>query len=325
MKYVEIGGIKLEKTAVLAPMASVADRAFRLISREFGAAAVTGEMASAKALVFNDRKTHYLLNVTDDERPMAVQIFGDDPEYIGFAARQAERYAPDFIDINAGCPVPKVAVNGSGSALMKNPRLFGEIVASAVAATKIPVTVKIRKGWNLENVNAVEIAKIAEKAGAAAIAVHGRTREQMYTGKADWSIIKAVKQAVKIPVIGNGDVNSVQSCEEMYTETGCDLVMIGRAACGNPWLFRDIRAYFSGEEIPPPPTIDERLAVLHRHVKLIVSEKGELSGMREARKQGWYIKGLKNAAKFRNDFCSLTYFGDFEEMLKQIKQENEES
>lgn len=319
MNYIEIGGVKIEKTASLAPMASVADRAYRIIARRAGACMVTSEMASSKGIVYTDRKTKELLEVTAGERPMAVQLFGDDPEFIAFAVKVALRYSPDFIDINAGCPVPKVAGNGAGASLMKNPRLFGEIVSSVVKASDVPVTVKIRKGWDDSNINAVEIAKIAQESGASAVCVHGRTRVQMYTGQADWEIIADVKRSLNIPVIASGDVTSLEACISMYEKTGCDLAMIGRGSYGNPWLFRDIRRYFNGENPLPPPTFDERIKIMKDHVKLLIEDKGEMIGMREARRQvAYYIKGVKDAAKFRNLCSSLTMYEDFEHLVQKL-------
>ncbi|MBQ7834609.1 MAG: tRNA dihydrouridine synthase DusB, partial [Ruminiclostridium sp.] len=278
MEYLQIGNVKIKKTAALAPMAGVADYAFRTVAKEFGAAYVVGEMASCKGLVYSDRKTAELLTVTDFERPMAVQLFGCEPEFVAPAIKIAEKYNPDIIDINSGCPVPKVAGNGAGSALMKNPKLFGEMITTAVKSTDIPVTVKIRKGWDDGSINAVEIAKIAEECGASAVAVHGRTKAQMYSGNADWDIIAAVKQAVKIPVIGNGDVDTAEKCAEMYKYTGCDLVMVGRGACGKPWLFREIEQYLNGEEITDA-TFEERMAVMKHQIELLVKNKGEYIGM----------------------------------------------
>lgn len=319
MEYITIGNVKIRKTAALAPMAGVADRAFRSVAKEFGAAYLVGEMASCKGLVYSDRKTAELLTVTETERPMAIQLFGSEPEFVAPAVEIAERFCPDIIDINCGCPVPKVAGNGAGSALMKNPKLFGEIVSAAVKAAKVPVTVKIRKGWDEGSVNAVEIAKIAEECGASAVAVHGRTKNQMYNGKADWDIIAQVKQAVKIPVIGNGDVDSPESCEKMYKYTGCDLVMIGRAACGNPWLFRDIENYFSGKEPEPPPDTAERMRVMERHIKMLVEYKGEVIGMKEARMQtGWYLKGMPGAAKFRAQCGALSTLDDLKRLIDEV-------
>lgn len=322
MEYLQIGNVKIKKTAAFAPMASVADYAFRTVAKEFGAAYVVGEMASCKGLVYSDRKTAELLTVTDYERPMAIQLFGSEPEFMEPAIKIAERYNPDIIDINSGCPVPKVAGNGAGSALMKNPVLFGEMVSAAVKATNIPVTVKIRKGWDDNSVNAVEIAKIAEECGAAAIAVHGRTRTQMYSGNADWDIIAKVKQAVKIPVIGNGDVDSAEKCAEMYKYTGCDLVMIGRAACGRPWLFREIEQYFNGEEITEV-TFDERITTMKHQIELLVRNKGEYIGMKEARMQtGWYLKGMPNAAKYRAACGSLSTMEDLDKLIDIIRENN---
>lgn len=323
MEYITIGNVKIKKTAALAPMAGVADYAFRKVAKEFGAAYTVGEMASCKGLVYSDRKTAELLTVTEGERPMAVQLFGCEPEFVAPAIKIAEAYKPDIIDINSGCPVPKVAGNGSGSALMKNPKLFGEMVTAAVKATDIPVTVKIRKGWDESSINAVEIAKIAEECGASAVAVHGRTKTQMYSGNADWDIIAAVKQAVKIPVIGNGDVDSAEKCAEMYKYTGCDLVMIGRGACGRPWLFREIEQYFSGGEIGEV-SLSERLAVMEHQIELLVQNKGEYIGMKEARMQtGWYLKGMPNAAKYRAQCGSLSTMDDLKNLIEAIKENSE--
>ena len=319
MEYINIGNVKIRKTAALAPMAGVADRAFRKVAKEFGAAYLVGEMASCKGLVYSDRKTAELLTVTDFERPMAIQLFGSEPEFVAPAVEIAERFSPDIIDINCGCPVPKVAGNGAGSALMKNPKLFGDIVSAAVKASKVPVTVKIRKGWDESSVNAVEIARIAEECGASAVAVHGRTKNQMYNGKADWDIIAEVKQAVNIPVIGNGDVDSPESCEKMYKYTGCDLVMIGRAACGNPWLFRDIENYFSGKAAEPPPDTAESMRVMERHIKMLVEFKGAVIGMKEARMQtGWYLKGMPGAAKFRAQCGALSTLDDLQRLIDEV-------
>ena len=323
MEYLQIGNVKIKKTAALAPMAGVADYAFRKVAKEYGAAYVVSEMASCKGMVYSDRKTAELLTVTDYERPMAVQLFGCEPEFVAPAVKIAEGFNPDIIDLNSGCPVPKVAGNGSGSALMKNPKLFGDMITAMVKATALPVTVKIRKGWDDNSVNAVEIAKIAEECGAAAVAVHGRTKNQMYSGNADWDIIAAVKQAVKIPVIGNGDVDSAEKCAEMYKYTGCDLVMIGRGACGKPWLFREIEQYFSGEEITPV-TFEERISTMRKQIEYLVQNKGEYIGMKEARMQtGWYLKGMPGAAKYRAQCGTLSTMDDLDKLIETIRKEQE--
>ena len=326
MEYISIGGVQIEKTAALAPMASVADRAYRLMAKEYGAAYVVGEMASCKGLCYSDRKTAELLTVTPAERPMAVQLFGAEPEFMTGAVKIAEKYQPEIIDINAGCPMPKIVGGGAGSALMKTPKLFGELVKAAVEATEIPVTVKIRKGWDKDNVNAVEMAKIAEENGAAAIAVHGRTKEQLYSGTADWDIIRAVKQAVSIPVIGNGDVDSVEKCEEMYKYTGCDLVMIGRGSYGRPWLFGQIKDYYEGKPVRPEPDFEEKLVIMRRHIGLLVEDKGERVGMKEARRHAsWYLKGMQGAARFRNLCGTMNTLDDLERLIEQIRAEQEKN
>ncbi len=324
MKYTEIGGVKIEKTAALAPMASVADRAYRLMAKEYGAAYVVGEMASCKGLCYNDRKTAELLSVLPEERPMAVQLFGAEPEFMAAAVKIAEKFSPDIIDINSGCPMPKIVSGGAGSALMKTPKLFGELVRAAVDAASVPVTVKIRSGWDENSINAVEMAKIAEENGAAAVAVHGRTRSQLYSGRADWDVIRAVKQAVKIPVIGNGDVSTPELCREMYEYTGCDLVMVGRGSYGRPWLFRQIREYLETGSYSPDPSPDEKLEIMRRHIGLIVADKGEKVGMKEARRPAsWYLKGMQGAAHFRNLCSELTTLEQLERLIEQIKTEQD--
>ena len=322
----KIGNLEINGLAVLAPMAGVADRAFREICTSFGAAYVVTEMVSSKALQFNDKKTGELMELSPAEHPAAIQIFGDEPETMAQAAIKAMAYAPDVIDINMGCPAPKIANNGSGSALMKNPELCGRIVEAVKAAVAVPVTVKIRKGWDSASINAVEVAKICENAGADAITVHGRTRDQMYTPPADWDIIRAVKQAVNVPVIGNGDVDGAQSAAKMLEQTGCDLVMVGRGAMGNPWAFSQINAYLTDScRILPPPTLSERMLVMLKHVKLICEYKGEARGMCEARKHvGWYMHGLKGAAEFRRRAGYLTGLDELNELVKDIYLMNQE-
>ena len=323
MEYIKIGNVKIEKTAALAPMASVADKAYRTIAKQFGAAYCVGEMASCKGLCYSDKKTAELLSVSETERPMAVQLFGAEPEFMSNAVKIAEQYHPDIIDINAGCPMPKIVCGGAGSALLKTPELFGELVEAAVSATKIPVTVKIRTGWDSSSINAVEIAKIAEQNGAAAITVHGRTKEQLYSGKADWDIIKSVKQSVNIPVIGNGDVCSVEDCVRMYEYTGCDLVMIGRGSYGKPWLFGQIRDYFERKQPRPEPELDEKLQIMRRHIQMLVDDKGEHTGMKEARRQAaWYIKGIEGAASLRNRFGCMNTLSDLDDLIKEIRGDN---
>ncbi len=324
MDYIYIGNVRIEKTAALAPMASVADRAYRLMAKEYGAAYVVGEMASCKGLCYSDRKTAELLSVTEAERPMAVQLFGAEPEFMTGAVKIAEKYNPEIIDINAGCPMPKIVGGGAGSALMKTPELFGEVVAAAVKATQLPVTVKIRKGWDDSSVNAVEMAKIAEANGVAAVAVHGRTKVQLYSGKADWDIIREVKRAVNIPVIGNGDVTTPEQCKAMYDYTGCDLVMIGRGSYGRPWLFGQIKDFFEGREVRPEPSFEEKLAVMRRHIGLLVADKGESVGMKEARRHAsWYLKGMTGAARFRNLCGTMNTLDDLERLIEMIASEQE--
>ncbi len=316
----KIGDVLIKQTAALAPMASVADRAYREICKQHGAAYLVGEMASSKGLCYSDKKTHQLLSVNEYEQPMAVQLFGDDKDFMAKATIIATEYNPQIIDVNMGCPVPKVAGNGCGSALMKTPELAYDIIKAMTAVTDTPITVKIRKGWDDENVNAVEFAKLMQDAGAAAITVHGRTRKQMYRFPVDIDIIKEVKDAVSIPVIGNGGITSAVEAKQMYDYTGCDLVMIGQATYGRPWIFNEIKTYLETGILLPEPTIEERLEVMLKHIELIVLYKGEKMGMREARKHAaWYIKGSNGAAAFRHKCATLTTVSDLRELVEAVK------
>ena len=319
MEYLNIGGVKIEKTAALAPMASVADRAYRAVCKEHGASYMVSEMISAKGLCYSDRKTEELCTVLESERPYALQLFGEDPEFVGRAAEMLMKYKPDIIDINMGCPVPKIAGNGSGSALMKDPERAAAILRSTVQNCDVPVTVKFRKGWDENSVNAVEFAMLMEENGASAVTIHGRTKNQMYHGKADWDIIKAVKNAVKIPVIGNGDVNSPESAAEMYRYTGCDLVMIGRGSYGRPWVFEQVKHYFETGGILPEPPIEEKLAVMTRQAELTVEYKGVRTAMGELRRQcAFYLKGMPGAAELRNRCGSLSSLDDLKAICEEV-------
>lgn len=284
MDNLNIGGVPLKSHAVLAPMAGVSDRAYRELCVRFGAAYCVSEMVSSKALSFNSKKSEELMEISDLERPCGIQIFGDDPKCMADAAKHALENKPDIIDINMGCPAPKISSNGSGSALMKNPLLCGEIVKAVTAVTDIPVTVKIRKGWDDDSVNAVEVAKICESAGAAAITVHGRTRQQYYKPPVDYDIIKAVRESVSVPVIANGDIDSAERAKEVMDITGCDLVMIGRATLGNPWIFSQINAYLENPNVKiHTPDLEERLGVMIEHIGKMVEYKGEHMAMLQAR------------------------------------------
>ena len=301
MDNLNIGGVPLKSHAVLAPMAGVSDRAYRELCVRFGAAYCVSEMVSSKALSFNSKKSEELMEISDLERPCGIQIFGDDPKCMADAAKHALENKPDIIDINMGCPAPKISSNGSGSALMKNPRLCGEIVKAVTAVTDIPVTVKIRKGWDDDSVNAVEVAKICESAGAAAITVHGRTRQQYYKPPVDYDIIRAVRESVSVPVIANGDIDSAERAKEVMDITGCDLVMIGRATLGNPWIFSQINAYLENPNVKiHTPDLEERLGVMIEHIGKMVEYKGEHMAMLQARKLVvGYFKGMKGAAALR--------------------------
>ena len=315
----KIGNVEIKGYAALAPMAGVTDRAFRELCTSFGAAYVVGEMVSSKGLTYRNEKTKELLVLSDEERPAAVQLFGDDPENMAAAAVMALDDQPDIIDINMGCPAPKIVNNGCGSALMKQPELCGKIVRAVKQAVNVPVTVKIRKGWDSNRVNAVEVAQICEAAGADAITVHGRTREQQYMPPADWNIIREVKKAVKIPVIGNGEINTARDAAAMYEQTGCDLVMIGRGALGNPWIFREIEMLLGHDRPSLPVSNAERITVLIRHIQKLCEYKGESLGMREARKHAaWYFKGMKGAASLRKKAVTLETFDDLIALCKMV-------
>lgn len=323
MQTMNIDGITLEKTAALAPMASVADKAYRLMCKKYGAAYLVSEMISAKGLCFGDKKTARLCEIEPEERPYALQLFGEESYYMGKAAYMLSAHKPDVIDINMGCPVPKIVSNGSGSALMKDPERAFEITKEVVKNAACPVTVKFRAGWDEQSKNAVEFAKLIEQAGVAAIAVHGRTRMQFYSGKADWDIIKAVKAAVSIPVIANGDVTDGKSAKALYEHTGCDLVMIGRGSYGRPWVFEQVKRYLENGEVMPEPDLEEKMRVMKEHCELICKYKGERQGMKEARKNvQWYIKGLRGSAKLRGRCSELVQLSDLEMMIDAIRMEN---
>lgn len=319
MDNLNIGGIPLKSHAVLAPMAGVSDRAYRELCVRFGAAYCVSEMVSSKALSFNSKKSEELMEISDLERPCGIQIFGDDPKCMADAAKHALENKPDIIDINMGCPAPKISSNGSGSALMKNPRLCGEIVKAVTAVTDIPVTVKIRKGWDDDSVNAVEVAKICESAGAAAITVHGRTRQQYYKPPVDYDIIKAVRESVSVPVIANGDIDSAERAKEVMDITGCDLVMIGRATLGNPWIFSQINAYLENPNVKiHTPDLEERLGVMIEHIGKMVEYKGEHMAMLQARKLVvGYFKGMKGAAALRNEAGKIKTLDDLYELRQK--------
>lgn len=312
----KIGNVELDSPVALAPMAGVTDLPFRILCREQGCGLMCTEMVSAKALLYKNRNTKPLLETKPEERPVAVQLFGSDPDIMSEMALMLEEGPYDIIDVNMGCPVPKIVNNGEGSALMKNPKLAGEILSAMTRKLKKPVTVKFRKGFNDESVNAVEFAKMAEQSGAAAVAVHGRTREQFYSGKADWDIIRQVKEAVRIPVIGNGDIFTPQDAGRMLRETGCDGVMVARGAKGNPWIFRRIDHYLKTGEVLPKPKSEEVKQMILRHAALLAEFKGEYTAMREMRKHvSWYTAGYPHSAALRNDINLVETMEELQELV----------
>ncbi|WP_251206281.1 tRNA dihydrouridine synthase DusB [Acetatifactor aquisgranensis] len=321
MGKLTIGDVTLDNNVILAPMAGVTDLPFRLLCRRMGAGLVCMEMVSAKAIFYNNKNTEELLEIHPEEVPASLQLFGSDPEILADMAKRIEERPFSILDFNMGCPVPKVVNNGEGSALMKEPKLVEEILSALVKAVDKPVTVKIRKGFDEANCNAVEIARIAESCGVAAIAVHGRTREQYYSGRADWDIIRQVKQAVKIPVIGNGDVDSPERAGAMLDSTGCDGVMIGRAAQGNPWIFRDTVSFLETGTVPPPPDGQEKKRMILEHADFQLQIKGEYTAVREMRKHlAWYTTGMPHSARFRQTINSMESFAELTRGVESIFQ-----
>nr|WP_276570877.1 tRNA dihydrouridine synthase DusB [Roseburia hominis] len=322
----QIGNVTLENNLILAPMAGVSDLPFRLLCREQGAGLVCMEMVSAKAILYKNRNTEELLTIDPKEHPVSLQLFGSDPDIISEIAKQIEERPFDILDLNMGCPVPKVVNNGDGSALMKNPRLAGEIIEKTARAIKKPLTVKIRKGFDDAHVNAVELAHIAQESGAAAVAVHGRTREQYYAGHADWDIIRQVKEAVSIPVIGNGDIRTPEDVAAMAEQTGCDGYMIARGAEGNPWIFRQILHYFDTGEHLARPDFSEVTEMLLRHAKMQIDCKGDYTGIREIRKHAaWYTAGYRNSSKLRGRINEVENYEQLEALFREVESYNEKN
>lgn len=325
----QIGSLSLLPGACLAPMAGVADRAFRELCASFGASYVVSEMVSAKGIYYGDKKSLELMTLGRAERPAGIQLFGTEPDVMAYAAKQALQFTPDVLDINMGCPAPKITSGGAGSALMKTPELCGEIVAAVKRVSPVPVTVKLRKGWDWTNPNVVQVARICEQAGADTVFVHGRTREQMYAPPVDLDSIRAVKQALSIPVIGNGGITCVQDAVHMLRYTGCDLVMVGQGVLGNPWIFSDIRHFLQTGSVPEPPSLEEKMRVMKEHIRLACTYKGEVIGMKEARKHiAWYVKGLKGAAALRRQAVELSSFAQLDGFIAtvlHIQQHGEET
>jgi nifR3 family TIM-barrel protein len=317
----QIGNVTVKGNLVLGPMAGVTDLPFRLLCKELGADYIYTEMVSAKAIIYNNKNTEALMEVREEERPVALQLFGSDPQIMAEASRRIEHRNFDVLDINMGCPVPKVVNNGEGSALMKTPELAGEIIHQVTRAIKKPVTVKIRRGFGKEEETAVEMAKIAEQNGAAAVAVHGRTREQYYSGKADWEIIRKVKEAVSIPVIGNGDIFLPKDAKSMMEQTGCDGIMLARGARGNPWIFRQIKAYLDDGTIIEKPSVDELIDSMLRHANLQLTLKGEFTGIREMRKHvAWYTTGYPKSSKLRNRVNEIENMESLVTLLEEYRE-----
>ena len=326
IRTLQIGNVTLDNNLILAPMAGVSDLPFRLLCREQGAGLVCMEMVSAKAILYKNRNTEELLTIDPKEHPVSLQLFGSDPDIISEIAKQIEERPFDILDLNMGCPVPKVVNNGDGSALMKNPRLAGEIIEKTARAIKKPLTVKIRKGFDDAHVNAVELAHIAQESGAAAVAVHGRTREQYYAGHADWDIIRQVKEAVSIPVIGNGDIRTPEDVAAMAEQTGCDGYMIARGAEGNPWIFRQILHYFETGEHLSRPDFSEVTEMLLRHAKMQIDCKGDYTGIREIRKHAaWYTAGYRNSSKLRGRINEVENYGQLEALFREVESYNEKN